>query len=65
MCKQGFTVIAMGNVVSECVALSCSSPNQHPGLLEGFFPATVASCSVWRDQLVFIFDCAKHFLNKS
>lgn len=34
MCKQGFAVIAMEAVVSECVALSSSSPNQHPGLLE-------------------------------
>lgn len=34
MCKQGFAVIAMETVVSECVALSSSSPNQHPGLLE-------------------------------
>lgn len=27
-------MIAMETVVSECAALSSSSPNQHPGLLE-------------------------------
>lgn len=52
---------AMETVVSECVALSSSSPNQHLGLLEVSSLPLLLHDQFGGINFFFFFDCANHF----